>query len=324
MSGPPAEGGTTALRARPAAREEPPVARQPRRKVRREWVRQVVWLGPTALVILVVVLYPILEMIRTSFSEVSSSGVIRGANGLDNYAGLLARPELVPILQQTALWLTAVVAGTIVVAWPLAVFLNQQFPGRRWVRYAVLVPWAAALPMSALIFQWMFNFNYGVVNELLLDFGLIDQRVDWFGGTASSWVTLILLGVFVSVPFNTYILLAGLQAIPADIYEAARLDGAGRLRIWFDITRPMMKTSTFLAVILNIIGVFNSFALIWVLTRGGPGRTTQTTFTYMYDLAFGSRSLGQSAALSVFNLALLGVVVAVYLRVNRAALRDFR
>lgn len=298
-------------------------ARISQKRSARLTAKHVLWLGPTFLVILLVIVYPIVEMIRTSFSEVSPSGVIRGFNGIDNYINLVSRPELVPIIWQTLLWLSTVVVGTLICSWPLAMLLNAKFPGRRVVRYVVLIPWAAALPISALIFQWMFNFDYGTVNQLLLDAGLTQERIDWFGNTGSAWTMLILLGIFVSVPFSTYIILSGLQAIPAEVYEASRLDGAGPIRTWLYITVPMVRSSTFLAVMLNLIGVFNSFALIWVLTRGGPGRTTQTTFIYMYDLAFDSSAMGPSAALSMFNLLLLGVVIAIYLRVNRAALRDF-
>jgi len=287
-------------------------------------VQHVLWLGPALFAIAAVVLYPIVEMVRTSFSDVSLSGVIRGFNGVDNYADLFRRPEFTAILGQTALWVSTVVIGTIALAWPLALLLNAHFPGRRAVRYAVLIPWATALSVSALIFQWMFNYTYGVVNTTLIQLGLIASPIDWFGDSTSAWTMLIILGIFVSVPFSTYIILGALQSIPDELYEAARLDGAGPIRSWMSITLPMARTSTFLAVVLNLIGVFNSFALIWVLTGGGPGRSTQTTFTFIYTLAFGSQAMGESAALSVVNILLLGGVIAIVLVSNRKALEDLR
>lgn len=293
-----------------------------RRKHRKASWEAVLWIGPTLIVILGVIVYPMIEMIRISFLEVGRSGRLGDPTGFDNYVSLFARPDFLPIVGQTIFWLVAVVVGTIVLAWPTAMLLNARFPGRRIVRYAVLVPWAASLSISTLIFRWMVDPNYGIVNGILMRIGLIDEPIVWLGTPTLSWVTLIALGIFVSVPFNAYILLAGLQAIPAEVYEAAKLDGANAWQRWLHITRPMMSTPTFLAIILNIIGVFNSFALIWVLTRGGPGRSTQTTFTYMFDLAFGSRALGEAAALSVFNLLALAVIVVIYARFNRRALEE--
>lgn len=286
----------------------------------RRRLEPVPWLAPVLVLLLGIVVYPMLEMIRTSFSEISRSGLDRGFIGLDNFVSLVNLPDLPRISGQTLVWLIAVVTLTLVISWPIAVLLHQRFPGRTLVRYAVIVPWAASLVMTSLVFGWMYHYYYGAINAVLMRIGLISEPVDWLGSATIAMISLIIIGVYVSVPFNSYVLLAGLQAIPSEIYEAAKLDGAGPLKTWFHITRPMLSSSVLVAVALNIVGVFNSFPIIWLVTGGGPNRSTHTTITYMYELAFRSRLVGESAALSVFNLFALLAIVVVYLRFQRKSL----
>lgn len=221
------------------------------------------------------------------------------------------------MLWQTLMWLVLVVGLTLVVSWPIALLLHQDFPGRTLVRYAVIVPWAASLVMTSLIFRWMFHYYYGAINSVLVSTGITPRPIDWLGSPVMAWIALIAVGVFVSVPFTSYVLLSGLQSIPAEVYEAAKIDGAGHLKTWFFITRPMLAGSVLVALALNIVGVFNSFPIIWLITQGGPNRATHTTITFMYELAFKNRSIGEAAALSLLNLIVLMLIVVVYLRFQR-------
>lgn len=284
----------------------------------RGWKRfePLLWLGPVLVLILVVVVYPMFEMIRTSFSKITRAGLSQGFNGVENFASLFKHPDLGHVVLQTLMWLVLVVCLTIAFAWPIALLLNQKFFGRTIVRYAVIIPWAASTVMTSLIFRWMFNYYYGAINSVL---GKISPtfQVDWLGSTGAAWVALIAVGVFVSVPFTSYVLLSGLQAIPAEVYEAAKLDGAGPIKTWFHITRPMVANSVLVAIALNIVGVFNSFPIIWLITGGGPNRSTHTTMTFMYELAFLNRSVGEAGALSILNLVALLAIVVVYLRYQR-------
>ncbi|MFF3147684.1 carbohydrate ABC transporter permease, partial [Streptomyces sp. NPDC057927] len=125
------------------------------------------------------------------------------------------------------------------------------------------------------------------------------------------------VAVFVSLPFTSFVLLAGVQSIPAEVYEAARVDGAGSVRTYLGITLPLLRPSLLVAAIINVINVFNSFPIIWAMTRGGPGFDTDTTTTYLYKLAFDNQAVGESAAMAVVNFVLILAVVLVYLRVVR-------
>lgn len=271
-----------------------------------------VWLAPVLTLLIGVVVYPMIEMAGTSVHQISRAGVTRDFNGLDNFTALLTHPDLPSVLVQTGLWVASVVGLTLVVSWPIALLLNADFPGRALVRYAVIVPWAASLVMTSLIVRWMANYYHGTANVFLGSLGI--SGTDWLGSAQTAWVVLIATGVYVSVPFTTYVILAGVQAIPEEVYEAAKLDGANWWQTWNQITRPMVRNSVLVAVVLNVIGVFNSFPIIWLITEGGPSRATSTTITFMYELAFRGRAMGQAAALSVANLVLLLIIIGVYVR----------
>ena len=274
----------------------------------------ILWVGPMLVLIFGIVLWPVVEMTRTSFLEISSSGVTKGPAGFANYIELFANPNLLGALGRTVFLVVSVSVVTIIISLLLAQLLNEQFPGRRFVRYSLIVPWAAAVIMTATSFKWMLDSYYGIANRLLLDLGLIEQEIDWLGHGSTSFFWLIVVSVFVSLPFTTFVLLAGLQTIPKELYEAATLDGSGAWTTYFSITFPLLRTSLFVATVINLINVFNQFPIIWVLTGGGPGYTTDTTTTLMYKLAFRSQEIGQSAALSVVNFIIILIFVLLYLR----------
>jgi multiple sugar transport system permease protein len=272
------------------------------------------WLAPMLVLIFGAVLWPVFEMIRTSTLEISGSGKEKGFIGLENYRELLENSNLAGAFARTLFWVVVVVAITILLSLFLAQLLNTEFPGRRYVRWALIVPWASSLIMTATSFRWMLDGYYGILNRILLDLGLIDEAIEWLGSASTSFPWLILVAIFVSLPFTTFVMLAGLQTIPGELYEAARVDGATTLKTYFSITLPLLVTSISVATVINLINVFNQFPIIWVMTGGGPGYDTDTTTTLMYKLAFRSQEIGQSAALSVLNFAVILIFVYIYLR----------
>ncbi|MFH8899399.1 carbohydrate ABC transporter permease [Streptomyces coeruleorubidus] len=302
----------------PAPAAAPPPPPSPRRG-RRTWraLEPLLWLGPATLLILTMVVWPVVEMIRTSLTRVSSTGLSQGFAGVRNYTDLFAEGDLPGVLLRTVVWVVGVVTVTMVVSLGLAQLLNSRFPGRRLVRWALIVPWASSVLMTALIWRWMLNNFYGVINRLLMDLGVLDAPVNWLADPGKALVAMMGVAVFVSLPFTSFVLLAGLQSIPAEVYEAARVDGAGPLRGYLGITLPLLRPSLVVAAIINVINVFNSFPIIWAMTRGGPGFVTDTTTTYLYKLAFDNQAVGESAAMAVVNFGLILAVVLVYLRVVR-------
>ncbi|MBB6350361.1 carbohydrate ABC transporter permease [Nonomuraea muscovyensis] len=277
------------------------------------------WTGPAVVLIAVVVLWPVIEMIRSSFLKISRWGVVQGSNGTANYAKLFDEKDFADIMVRSVIWVVAVVALTVLISLALAQLFNQHFPGRRYARWALIAPWAASVLMTAIIFKWMLDPEVGVINQIRLKLGLIDAlggaSADQLGDASTAMPWLVFVAVFVSVPFTTYALLAGLATIPSDVYEAARMDGASRLRTYWSITLPLLRPALTVAALINVMNVFNSFPIIWAMTHGQPGYSTATSTIFMFILK--NRDIGESAAMSVVNFAMVLVLTAVFLKVSR-------
>ena len=276
------------------------------------------WIGPALLLILLVVIWPVIELIRTSFTDISLAGSLLDFNGLTNYRDLIANADLYPVAKRTLVWVFGIVFFTVLLSLPLAQLINQNFPGRKYVRWAMIFPWAASVVMTSMIWTWILDAYSGELNLTLTHLGLISEPVDWVNNPGSSFYFLMWVAVFVSVPFTSFVLLAGLQSIPADIIEAASVDGATSWQIYRRIKFPLLRNSLLIATIINLINVFNSFPILWVMTRGGPGYDTDTTTTFAYKLAFIESNMGQSTALGVFNFMIILVIVGFYLRITKA------
>jgi ABC-type sugar transport system permease subunit len=265
------------------------------------------------------VLYPALLLVQASLGRYSITGLHQGFVGLRNYGRLLVQDALPTVVANTVVWVTAVVAVTILISLALAQFLDQRFPGRRLVRWALIVPWAASLIMTSKLFVWIYDYYFGILNRMLTAVGVIARPVDWLGDDRTVMAAMIAVGVFVSLPFTTYVLLAGLQSIPGDVYEAAKVDGASRWRTYRAVTLPLLRPALLVAAVLNMIYVFNSFPIIWTLNDRNPGFAHDTLITYMYKIAFKSalRDVGLAAALGVVNVLAIFTAVLGYLRVAR-------
>jgi multiple sugar transport system permease protein len=268
-----------------------------------------------------VVLYPAVELVRASVSRYSVTGLYQGPAGLSNYARLFDQAALPAVVANTVVWVAVVVGVTLFVSLGLAQFLDKSFPGRRLVRWALIVPWAASLIMTSKLFVWIYDYYFGILNHALRTLGVIAQPVDWLGEDSTVMAAMIAVGVFVSLPFTTYVLLAGLQSISAEVYEAARVDGASAWRAYRSVTLPLLRPALLVATVLNVVYVFNSFPIVWTLNDRNPGFRHDTMITYMYKIAFRSSLLdvGLAAALGVVNVLVLVVLVWVYLRTWREA-----
>jgi multiple sugar transport system permease protein len=276
------------------------------------------WLAPAVILIAVVVLWPIVALVQTSLQNITPIGVTIGSAGTKNFSQLFHDPNLPGILVRTVLWVVVVVGLTMLISLGMAQLFNQRFPGRRVARWALIAPWAASVMMTALIFRWMLQPDNGVINIFLHQLGIVHQfnsnQSSWLGRPDSAMAWMIGVAVFVSLPFTTYTLLAGLQSIPGVVFEAARVDGASKWRSYRAITLPLLRPAFVVAVIINVMNVFNSFPIIWEMTRGGPGYETNTTTVFMYNLK--QSYIGEAAAMSIVNFTLIIVIVLFFLRIN--------
>lgn len=276
------------------------------------------WIGPALILISLVVIWPVIELVRISFTDISAAGSLLDFNGLINYRDLIANADLYPVARRTILWVFGIVLFTVLISLPVAQLINQNFPGRKYVRWALIFPWAASVVMTSMIWTWILDAYSGELNLTLTQLGIISEPVDWVNNPGSSFYFLMAVAVFVSIPFTSFVLLAGLQSIPNDIVEAASVDGATSWQIYRKIKFPLLRNSLLIATIINLINVFNSFPIIWIMTRGGPGYDTDTTTTFAYKLAFIESNMGQSTALGVFNFIIIMIIVAFYLKVTKA------
>jgi multiple sugar transport system permease protein len=293
-----------------------------RRSARAELFAAAPWLAGVLVLIVGVVLFPAGYMIFNATRDISPFGVDRGSAGLENFARVAALDALPRVLLNSAVWVVGVVAVTVGISLGLAQFLNKAFPGRRWVRLAVIVPWAASVVMTSTVFYYGFDPFYGIINRALVDIGLLDVPFGFTKQPVPAFAVAMGVAVFVSLPFTTYTLLAGLQTIPDDVLEAARIDGAGRVASYRLIVLPMLRPAIAVATLINIINVFNSLPILRMIAGSIPGYSADTTTTLIFKLIQTERQVDTASALSVVNFALVVVITLVYLRIARPVRED--
>jgi multiple sugar transport system permease protein len=179
-----------------------------------------------------------------------------------------------------------------------------------------MLPWAISLSMAAIVWLWSFDGDHGMVNVTLQQLGLLGGNVQWMARPETAFPVEIAVGILVSIPFCVTILLGGLSSIPGDIYEAAAIDGASRAQSFRHLTLPLLRPFINIAIVLNVIYVFNSFPIIWVMTKGGPDNSTHILVTYLYEQAFYLGRPGLAAAVSLAMLAIVFVFTMIYVRMQ--------
>lgn len=277
------------------------------------------FLLPSTLLLTLIIFYPIVRVIVTSFAETSMYGTIEGFVGLSNYFKIFSDQVFLMVLKNTAYWTVAVVGITILVSLPLALALNEKFPGRKFARGIIMLPWATSLMITGLLWRWILNSQYGALNHLLMQLNLIDSPIYWLATASTSFPAMIGVGVIVSIPFTTTVFLAGLQGIDRALFESARVDGAGGWQRFWYVALPQLKAVFTIAVLLNVIYVFNSFPIIWSITQGGPANTTDTLITYVFKMSFEYSNFSQGAAMAVIMFIILLVFSLFYIKFGYSA-----
>ena len=276
-------------------------------------IKPYLWLLPSALLILIFVVFPILIVFRLSFSEISKSGVIGGFIGFDNYVDAVTAPEFKTVMINTFWWVIAVVGLSTLIGFVIAMVLNRKFRGRKIARSILVFPWATSLVIQASVWNYIINYEYGSLNNVLLNLGIIREAINWRASYRIEFVWECAVGIFVTVPFVTFCVLAGLQSIDESLDESATIDGAGFFDKLFRITIPLVKPSLTVSTVLNIIYVFNSFPIIYTMTKGAPAHKTDTLITYLYMLSFYEKEKGPANALSVIGFLILCLCSGLYM-----------
>lgn len=271
------------------------------------------WILPSVILMGVFILIPIISVFQMSLSDVSKAGKIKGFNGIANFAKVLKSPAFAMVLKNTLVWTVAVVVLSTVLGFVLALILNNKFRGRKIARAIVVFPWATTLVIQASAWNFIINKDYGTLNTLLMRLHIISQPVNWTPTPEAYFAWEIACGIFVTIPFVTFCVLSGLQSIDGSYYEAATVDGANYWQKLFNITLPLVKSSLTVSTVLNIIYVFNSFPIVWTMTKGDPANRTDTLVTYLYKLAFYNGRQGEAAAVSVIGFLILLVCASAYM-----------
>ena len=276
-------------------------------------VEPYIWILPSIILMAVFILIPIIFVFRMALSEVSRAGIIRGFAGFENFTKVMSNPAFKMVLRNTIVWTIAVVVLSTLLGFILALILNNEFRGRKIARAIMVFPWATTLVIQASAWKFIIDTDYGTLNTLLLRLGIIDHAVNWTPTAGAYFAWEIACGIFVTIPFVTFCVLSGLQSIDTTYYEAATVDGASYWQQLFQITLPLVRSSLTVSTVLNIIYVFNSFPIIWTITKGDPANHTDTQVTYLYKLAFYNGKQGQAAAVSVIGFMILLICASVYM-----------
>ena len=253
---------------------------------------------PCLLVLILVLGFPILFVVWMGFNGVSLSLDFTW-KGFANYARVLQQKEFLIVLWNTILFSVSSVAFHLLVGIILALLLNRSFPARKLVRTIVLVPWMLSYVVGAITWRWIANGSYGILNEILVRIGLIRDYIPWLGQTSTAMPTLIVANIWKQSPFVMLMLLAGIQAIPLEQYEAAHLDGANAWSSFWYITLPNLRRVVLITATLDFIWSFKQFDLIYVMTGGGPGISTEMLSTMVYKTFFNAMQFGPGAATAV-------------------------
>ena len=283
-----------------------------RREAATPWLLLAPALGVTSLLVLV----PVLQTSWMSLHEfVLFRPRARAFVGLANYTKTLADPVFWGSLGTSLIWVIVAVALQFLLGLAAALLLNKRFAWRGLARALIVVPWALPSVIIGLVWTWMLDFNLGLINDVGTRLGLLAHPVPWLSQPGTALAAVILAVVWQGFPFFAVTLLAGLQSIPGELYEAASLDGAGPVSRFRHITLPGLSAVMTTALLLRMIWVANSLDLILVMTGGGPGTATQTLPLHAFLTAWSGGDYGQGSALAVMlTILLLGVVVAYLVR----------
>ncbi|HQU70015.1 MAG TPA: sugar ABC transporter permease [Albidovulum sp.] len=272
-------------------------------------------LAPAIIYVTIIVAWPLVETFRLSFTDASLKKVTNYV-GWRNYTKIFNDTFLTVILR-TFTWTFFSVLLKMVIGTCGAVLLNAAVPGRHLFRILTMPPWIVPMAIGIFMWGWMYNGQFGMISGLLQRFGLVDGPVAFLAyGTSAYWATII-TDVWIGVPMVTIYFLAAIQSIPKDLYEAAWTDGAGRWMRFRRITLPLMAPAIITMSMLSLIATFNSFDIIWILTRGGPSGQTTTMIIDTYQTAIGSKKYGEGAARAVVICIFLSLFCIAYFRITR-------
>jgi len=295
-------------------RRRRPFAAYSTKRSRRDARFGILLVAPAIVLLAFVVFYPLIEAVYMSFHNVNLMNInISTAAGLANYHQLFVDPQFWQALWNTVIYVVSSVVVGLILGMATALVLNEKIPFRNFFRGIALIPWVVPGVVVALLFLYIFNSQAGVLDYVLIKLGLTHHFIEWWGSTHNALGAEIIANVWNQTPFYMLMILAGLQTVPLDEYEAATIDGASLIKRFWYVTLPNIRGILITVTSLMVIWNFNSFDTIWATTQGGPIMATTTLSILVYRTAFNALNVGYAAAIGVAWLIVLLIFSAVYI-----------
>lgn len=307
----------------PTAAEQ--AAQSPPRRRRRAGGSALVrygFIAPAALYLALFFGFPIVKNFTMSFQEYTSATFFSGEApfvGLANYLAVFADPIFAKALVNTGIFTVVSIAGQFVIGMALALFFRKSFPLSAVLRSMLLLPWLLPMIVSAAVWRWILEQDSGILNQFLSAIGLISTPIPWLTSSDTALIAVVMVNIWLGIPFNVVLLYSGLQAIPEELYEAGEIDGATGWKAFRHLTLPLLRPVVSVVLLLGVIYTIKVLDLILGLTGGGPANATQTIATRSYEMSFIEFDFGQGAALGNVLIVIALLFAVVYLRANARA-----
>lgn len=315
----------TTTATQPSARATRTVPASRRRARRQDLLVRYAFIAPAALYMIAFFGYPIVKNVVMSFQAYDFATFFNGKApfvGLANYTATFSDPIFTRALGNTALFTVGSIIGQFVIGMALALYFRRKFPLSGFLRSLLLLPWLLPMIVSAAVWRWILEQDNGALNRFLEGVGLVSEPIPWLVSSSTALLAVIIVNIWLGIPFNVVLLYSGLQSIPGELYEAGQLDGATGWKSFWHITLPMLRPVVSVVLLLGVIYTIKVLDLIIGLTGGGPANATQTLATRSYEMSFIEFDFGQGAALSNILILIALAFSLVYLRANARAAKN--
>lgn len=270
---------------------------------------------PATIFLLAFMIYPVLNVILMSFFKTNKLAQFMKFVGLRNYQELLRKKEFLEVILRSVYWTVLAVAMKTGFGMIIALLLNVKYTGRKIARTLIIIPWATSVPISALLWLWVYHPEFGLLNYTLKATGLLRNPPVWLGNPLSAFMATIWVDIWIGIPFMALVFLAGMQSIPEELYEAANADGVNAWQRFVYVTLPGIRNVLLIATLLSSLWTFNDFNVIYILTKGGPAQSTQILITYTYENTFAWLKWSYGAVMAVITLVILSIVSWIYAKI---------
>jgi multiple sugar transport system permease protein len=278
--------------------------------MKKEWLAWYSFTLPSIILLIILVIYPLFLTLTYSLSDMSLTST--RYLGWTAYNKLFGNKMLPLVFKNSIIWTILVVFFQLLLGLGSAIVLNKPFWGRSLVRGIMILPWVMPGVVAGMVWRLIYDPQLGLLNHYLKSLGLIDQYLTWLSIPGSAIYAVIFSAIWKGFPFSMLMYLAGLQGVPAELYEAANIDGAGKWKQFFYVTLPSMQPIITITFLLTFIWTFNYFELIYVMTGGGPAESTHIFPTYVYDLAFKRFRFGDASRFAIFDFLFLLIFSLFY------------